>query len=293
MENSRHRSRAMKDRLKELEILLECDIEYTTDQSATRRSNHTVFPVDGHHFIVIDRKLSATESKLVRYWLEKNITNESAIILEEGGYLQLSKLQRFPLNLWRVAFKESREDVLAILQSTFTKDVILEVSQNAFVILVSESPVTPAEVLSIIESEALTSVHIITGERIHHPEELHKAYLQLNMLYDLAHKLKQHSRVIRFEDLRFPMLLQSILRSQGKQTPNIINDSELEQTALVFFDHNLNITETAQALFIHRNTLIYRLNKLETVTGYDIRKFNDAISFYLSYLMHKINREIA
>ena len=68
-----------------------------------------------------------------------------------------------------------------------------------------------------------------------------------------------------------------------------VGDLELEQTALVFFDNNLNITETANELFIHRNTLIYRLNKLEGITGYDIRKFNDAINYYLSYLSDKIN----
>lgn len=278
----------MKDRLKELEILLECDIEYTTEQSETHRSNHTVFPVDGHHFIVIDRKLSATESKLVRYWLEKNITNETAILLEFGGYKQLSKRQRFPVNLWRISFRENREDVLAILQSTFSKDTILEMAQNIFVVLVSESLITPEEVLSIIESEALTSVHITTGATVQEAEALYDAYVKLNSLYEFGMKLKGHARLIQYETLRFPLLLQGYLNSNGTPVPNIINDPELEQTALAFFDHNLNITETAQALFIHRNTLIYRLNKLENVTGYDIRKFNDAISFYLSYLMHKM-----
>ena len=69
-----------------------------------------------------------------------------------------------------------------------------------------------------------------------------------------------------------------------------VGDFELEQTALIFFENNLNITETANQLFIHRNTLIYRLNKLESITGYDIRKFNDAINYYLSYLADKLQK---
>ena len=79
-----------------------------------------------------------------------------------------------------------------------------------------------------------------------------------------------------------------ILSEVLKQQPKSVGDDELEQTAMSFFECNLNISETAHKLFIHRNTLIYRINKLESITGYDIRKFNDAINYYLNYLVDKI-----
>lgn len=59
----------------------------------------------------------------------------------------------------------------------------------------------------------------------------------------------------------------------------VFGDAETLRTAHAFFDSNLNISKTAKALYMHRNTLIYRLNKIKKLTGLDIKKFDDAVSF--------------
>ena len=64
-------------------------------------------------------------------------------------------------------------------------------------------------------------------------------------------------------------------------------DAELLATINAFFDNSLNISETARQLFVHRNTLIYRLNKVQKITGLDVRKFDDAITFKVSVMVHK------
>jgi len=66
----------------------------------------------------------------------------------------------------------------------------------------------------------------------------------------------------------------------------VIDDDELILTAQRFFEHSLNVTDTSQVLFIHRNTLIYRLNKIEKLTGFDLRKFEDALNFYIGLYMN-------
>ena len=63
----------------------------------------------------------------------------------------------------------------------------------------------------------------------------------------------------------------------------------------MFFENNLNVSETSRQLFIHRNTLVYRLEKLEKITGLDLRNFDDAVTFrialmvenYLKYMKEK------
>ena len=56
-------------------------------------------------------------------------------------------------------------------------------------------------------------------------------------------------------------------------------DQETLFTIYKFFENNLNVSETARKLFVHRNTLVYRLEKIKKLTGLDLREFDDAITF--------------
>lgn len=68
-----------------------------------------------------------------------------------------------------------------------------------------------------------------------------------------------------------------------RQLQVLLQNQELKHTLECFFTNNLNLSDAAQKLFIHRNTLIYRLNKIHKATGYDPRSFEDAMN--LSALM--------
>lgn len=67
----------------------------------------------------------------------------------------------------------------------------------------------------------------------------------------------------------------------------IFGDSEMMDTAECFFQNNLNVSQTAQALYMHRNTLMYRLNKIKKVTGLDIKNFDMAVTFEILALIYK------
>ena len=58
----------------------------------------------------------------------------------------------------------------------------------------------------------------------------------------------------------------------------------------MFFDNNLNVSETARQLFVHRNTLVYRLEKLYKATGLDIRVFDDALTFKIALMVESYLR---
>ena len=67
---------------------------------------------------------------------------------------------------------------------------------------------------------------------------------------------------------------------------DILNLSEEELgTINMFFENNLNVSETARELFVHRNTLVYRLEKLQKQTGLDIRRFDDALTFKIALMV--------
>ena len=62
-------------------------------------------------------------------------------------------------------------------------------------------------------------------------------------------------------------------------------DEETLVTINKFFENNLNVSETSRQLFVHRNTLVYRLEKLQKSTGLDIRVFDDALTFKIALMV--------
>ena len=99
---------------------------------------------------------------------------------------------------------------------------------------------------------------------------------------------------VTFSD--FPQEIQKGLRlPQGRRRPrpvfkkNPIDalDQETLLTINKFFENNLNVSETARKLFVHRNTLVYRLEKIKKLTGLDLREFDDAITFKVALMVKK------
>ena len=64
-------------------------------------------------------------------------------------------------------------------------------------------------------------------------------------------------------------------------------DKETLQTIQVFFENNLNVSETSRKLFVHRNTLVYRLDKIKKLTGLDLRQFDHAITFKVALMVRR------
>lgn len=69
-----------------------------------------------------------------------------------------------------------------------------------------------------------------------------------------------------------------------------IFDGEMIKTVDVLFKNNLNISDSARILYIHRNTLLYRIEKIQRITGLDLRKFEDAVKFKLIFLLKQVNK---
>ena len=102
----------------------------------------------------------------------------------------------------------------------------------------------------------------------------YKEYVFIKMLEDLPkHKLAEYLDILSEENAK-----------------EIFSDPEMVETAEEFLNNSLNTSETSRKLFLHRNTLTYRLDKIERATGLNIRKFSDAITFRLITLLSKLIR---
>ena len=90
------------------------------------------------------------------------------------------------------------------------------------------------------------------------------------------------------EDMNVSKTEELILALTGEGGKELIEDSELVLTGEAFLNCNLNVSETARELYLHRNTLNYRLDKIEKLTGLDIRKFGDALNFKVVVMLAKL-----
>lgn len=297
----------MKATFQELESILGCKIEKVDKPKKQTSDAETLIKTSRGTYIRIHRKLNPLETSLVQRWIEDNasdsVDSEALILIDPKGFEQDDVHQKYPVTLWRILYKDNHEEIHEILASAFESDRIVNLNPQESVVFVTQDEMTPIELLGMLESDALTRAKIVIGNVLYHAYEVYDGYRQLVELTELSQLLREKAQIITYDTFMFPLLVNKLKRTKSSQDSEHtlledvlkhhikpVGDLELEQTALIFFDNNLNISETANQLFIHRNTLIYRLNKLENITGYDIRKFNDALNYYLCYLSDKLHK---
>ncbi len=99
---------------------------------------------------------------------------------------------------------------------------------------------------------------------------------------------KEYILIKIFKDLpeyKLKEFLNALLENDAKE---IFGDKEMIDTAEEFFNTNFNVSETARKMFMHRNTLMYRIDKIDKATGLDIRKFQDAVTFKIITILYRL-----
>lgn len=127
---------------------------------------------------------------------------------------------------------------------------------------------------------------------------IHESFKTASNALLVGRALLRTSKIYYFEDLILPMLVyetgEGEVREYMKNTEDgifeIFSDLELLDTGRQFLINNLNTSETANSMFVHRNTLVYRLNKIEKISGLDIRRFEDALKFYIRYIAWQLEK---
>ena len=104
----------------------------------------------------------------------------------------------------------------------------------------------------------------------------------------VVHTYREFLLVKMLEDIpeaKLSEYLSTLLEGDAKE---LLKDEEMLGTAEEFLQNSLNVSETSRNLFMHRNTLMYRLDKIERMTGLNLRKFSDAVTFRLITILGKL-----
>ena len=183
---------------------------------------------------------------------------------------------------------------------TKMRDFVTEVDEKS-VILVKDCRDMKEEELSSLASmivdnmhaEAMVKVRVGYGNRVHNLQDIAKSYQEAKMALEVGRIFYIEKEIVCYGNLgigrliyQLPMSLCEMFMKEvfADGVPDIF-DEETMVTIQKFFENNLNISETARQLYVHRNTLVYRLERLEKLLGLDIRKFEDAMTFKIALMV--------
>ena len=153
-----------------------------------------------------------------------------------------------------------------------------------------------AQALAVyLEKEGLKDVHVAIGTVVGEIKEVSRSYKEAKMALDVGKIFFNERKVISYSELGIGRLIYQLPIPLCKMFIKEIfdgkNPDEFDEETLTtidkFFENNLNVSETSRQLFIHRNTLVYRLDKLLKSTGLDLRVFDDAITFKIALMVVK------
>ena len=197
-------------------------------------------------------------------------------------------------------------NILEVVRTHFgtnNKDFITAVDEND-VIIVKEVDVpdmkrevekTALAVIACLEKEGIMNVHIAYGTAVGEIKEVSRSYKEAKMAMDVGKIFFSDRNVVAYSELGIgrliyqlpiPLCKMFIKEIFGGKSPDDF-DEETLTTINKFFENSLNVSETSRQLFIHRNTLVYRLDKLQRATGLDLRVFEDAITFKIALMVVK------
>lgn len=197
-------------------------------------------------------------------------------------------------------------NVLETMRTYFgsnSKDFVTAVDENNVIVVKDLSESDSAKeidraasgVAAFLEKENYRNVRIAYGTTIGEIKDVSRSYKEARMALDVGKIFFEERDVIAYSELgigrliyQLPIPLCKMFIKEifdGKSPDDF--DEETLTTINKFFENSLNVSETSRQLFIHRNTLVYRLDKLQKSTGLDLRVFEDAITFKIALMVVK------
>ncbi len=201
-------------------------------------------------------------------------------------------------------------DVLSGMFADKLQDFVLSINESDIAVVKQISGTTTAEELERIaasmeetlKNELRIKTVIGIGTVADHLRELADSYKEAQTAIDVGKVFDTERSIINYENLgigrliyQLPTTLCEIFLSEVFKKNSIDSlDQETLFTINKFFENNLNVSETSRKLFVHRNTLVYRLEKIKKLTGLDLRQFDHAIVFKVALMVRKYlaSREI-
>ncbi len=238
----------------------------------------------------------------------KNIILDN--ILPSDIYIK-SKELHFAADVMRIAILIKflgKTDIIPfdVVQNMFpdkNKDFVISISEHDVVLIKEVKPnyeirdveKMVKQMADTINSEFYTKVSIGIGTAVPTIKDLAKSYKEAQTSIEVGKVFDTEKNILSYENLGIGRLIYQLPTTLCEMFMNEVFkkgsletlDRETLMTIQCFFENNLNVSETSRKLFVHRNTLVYRLEKIRKLTGLDLREFEHAITFKVALMVQK------
>lgn len=194
-------------------------------------------------------------------------------------------------------------EIVRVNYGSNSKDFITAVDENNVIVVKDLSEGDSSKdidkaaksIETVLANEGIENVHVAYGTVVNELKEVSRSYKEAKMALDVGKIFFDERDIIAYSELGIgrliyqlpiPLCKMFIKEIFGGKSPDEF-DEETLMTINKFFENSLNVSETSRQLFIHRNTLVYRLDKLQKSTGLDLRVFEDAITFKIALMVVK------
>lgn len=250
-------------------------------------------------------------TSLLKFYIENkyrelfNVREQIFIDILEGKGLASEKLDKnFPFlsqgcTLFLVSVDGSKYEALNIIKQIYNEQDIISMIYNEHILVIGHFEEVGEHAQSIREtiiSNLYCRCYISYSEEAFESLDIKRAYEDAKECMLIGKKFEIKSEIYDYNDMVFEKTVHNISAKTKDEFlhkfKSIFNsfDSEMINTIEEFVNCGLNISEAAKKLYIHRNTLIYRLDKIAKDTGYDIRIFKQATIFIIAFLVWKESR---
>lgn len=194
-------------------------------------------------------------------------------------------------------------DAVKTLFAAKTKDFVTAVDEKNVIIVREVKPTETYDdlehvaetVLDMLNTEAMIQAKISFGSIVSEIKDVSRSYKEAKTALEVGKIFYIEKDIVGYTNLGIGRLIYQLpiplCKMFIKEIFSDISPDDFDEETIAtinkFFENNLNVSETSRQLYIHRNTLVYRLDKLERSTGLDLRVFDDAITFKIALMVVK------
>ncbi|MBP5282005.1 MAG: helix-turn-helix domain-containing protein [Lachnospiraceae bacterium] len=254
----------------------------------------------------IQNLVIAYKEKIDRNSFFQNLILDNMLLVDV--YNRAKKL-RIEVSVPRVVFlieTQGEKDgmVMELLKGMFSAqagDYVTAVDENNAIVIKSldaeasgkDLEAIAETIVDMVSAEAMISVRVALGTVVGELKDISKSYKEAKMAMEVGKIFYAEKSVAAYHSLgigrliyQLPVNLCKIFIEEifGENIPTELDDETLN-TLNKFFENNLNVSETARQLYVHRNTLVYRIERIQESTGLNLRSFDDALTFKIALMV--------
>ncbi len=288
-------------RLSNPEIVLVCDRNVPGAQEILKLSAALIRGLEAHH------ESDNTEMDLYRHLLLGTLAQEDVDAVCQK-YNMIRKMERRVLIFHILQTDSTRTyDMLSDITPLEHSDILVEIDRHTVALIKEiadnetlDEAVQFAQALQeTLMSETARTMTVGIGNGVSDLYELKDSYMEARRAIEVGRTFAPRDYIYAYSHLMLERFLvelpeniaESYLRVLFSPRTEKVLSKDIMDTIDTFFRKDLNLSDTARQLYIHRNTLVYRLDKVYRHTGLDLRKFDDAVTFRIFMELKKRRRK--